>query len=314
MIENQVYQILLECNENAVIKCNQYLQNVMQTRGGRIGSGMGSVLETLWGYNMNATLRERGNTDIEVAWFPDHQYNDFAVVGKNNHWNPTTLEGEYFRLEAKSMQVGENVDEPKAHFNVLRHEIGQHDAILLLVWKWTRLDQYRVYPEIVGTYLNRAQSLAYLRDELHKLRGGRFINSGECPDCGYENCQHVGEPLNAAGRRERISGPPSLRVSLSTSHAANFGGMLRMLKASSMPQKIATREIIRQDQEFIDYLDFIHTHFPNEEKNFYSINEWRQVLINLGIDASQNNLNNVNDIHSFLRSHVRRECYKHLLL
>lgn len=309
MNELDVYNALTHCNSQTINNCNEYLRNVMQTRGGRVGSGMGSVLETLWGYNMNSTLRTNGYSNVEVAWFPDHQYNDFAIVRRDSTWNPNNGSGEYFRLEAKSMQVGENVDEPKAHFNVLQSELGLNDAILLIIWKWTSLDGVRVYPEIVGVFLNKALFLAQLRDELHLLRGGSFIGVGECPDCIDQHCRHTGEPLNASGKRERISGPESLRVSSSTSYAANFGGMLRMLKASSMHQKQMTRQIVNSNPVYRQYVNFIHTHFPNEEKCYYNIAEWRQVLIQLGIDASTYNLYSVDQIYHFIRNNYQRSAY-----
>lgn len=269
---------------------------------------MGSLLESLWGYQINLAVRNLGVSDFEIAWFPEHQYHDFAVVSSVQNWNPLTKFGEHFRIEAKSMQVGEGVDEPKAHFNVLQRELDQNDAILLIVWKWAAYDKYRVHPEITGVYFKEAHFIATLRDELHIIRGGSFVSPGACPDLCYpQTCSHIGEPLNASGKRERASGPTATRVSRQTSHAANFGGMLRMLKSSSKESSLRTRQIIRTNFEYCNYLDFIHTHFENEERVFYFPSEWKGVASALGIDPK------IPELHRFLRARVGREKYKHLL-
>jgi hypothetical protein len=47
----------------AVEAVNTFTEQVFHTRGGRIGSGMGSVIEALWGYHLNGIL----NSEVRKA-------------------------------------------------------------------------------------------------------------------------------------------------------------------------------------------------------------------------------------------------------
>jgi len=285
-----VYDIARTLNPIAITHMNEYLSEIMRTRGGRVGSGMGSVLETLWGYNLNRALRENDSNDFEIAWFPDHQYHDFACLCTKSNWNSSTKEGEFFRIEAKSMIIG-SADEPKAHFDVTQKELDEDDAILLLVWRWTKIDDYHVCPEVIDCFFERAIPLAELRDVLHLQRGGSFVDSDNCPDtCAPDSCRHDGEPLNADGKRERKSGPIATRVSSKTSHAQNFGGMLRMLKTAKADARIAMRDECKDNQVANDYVDFIHRNFPKEELNHYSVKEWRTVACHFNISETSKDL------------------------
>lgn len=51
---------------------NEFIRITFVTRGGRMGSGMGLLLEGLWGYHMSQALVDQG---IEIAWIADNQYN-----------------------------------------------------------------------------------------------------------------------------------------------------------------------------------------------------------------------------------------------
>jgi hypothetical protein len=84
---------------------NKFSQRVFKTRGGRMGSGMGLLLEGLWGYyvDQGRPAREAGNEGWEIGWLSDHEYNDFACIQCDMPWIPATNEGEFFRIEAKSM-------------------------------------------------------------------------------------------------------------------------------------------------------------------------------------------------------------------
>ncbi len=134
MDENYVYEQIACLSNKACQRMNAFSSQILKTRGGRIGSGMGTLLEALWGYMMNQIILEETDLDCEIAWFPDNQYNDFSCIRRDAVWDATTHAGEYFRIEAKSMNTG--ADESKAHFAALDSEIEQNDALLILIWEW----------------------------------------------------------------------------------------------------------------------------------------------------------------------------------
>lgn len=282
---NSVYSLAKELNHEAITRMNQYLFDVMRTRGGRVGSGMGTVLETLWGYNINKVLSDNGHSEFEIAWFPDHQYHDFACVLSNATWSPNTQEGEFFRIEAKSMIHG-GADEPKAHFDVLQQHLNADDAILLIIWQWATVDEFHVCPQVIDCFFDRALPVAKIRDKLHLARGGSFVDSSICPDgCEINDCVHGGEPLNADGKRERKGGPEQTRVSAKTSHAQNFGGMLRMLKTATEAARLGMRAERQVNVTGDAFVDFIHRNFPKEELNHYTPKEWKTVAKVFNIDT-----------------------------
>ena len=261
---------------------NDFCSHVFLTRGGRIGSGMGGILEALWGYYINRILASKNQAEFELAWFPEHQYHDFACVHKSTEWNPETKEGEFFRIEVKSMNTG--ADESKAHFDVLLKELDESDALLVLIWEWKAIDEFHFFPEIIDSFFSLAKPIAMLRDELHIARGGCFVSANDCPDgCLPDDCTHSGEPLNASGKRERLSGPKSCRPS-QASYAANFGGLVRMLKTQQSKARSTLRRLRKEHETADKYVAFIHHHFPNEEKNHYTIAEWRQLADRLALN------------------------------
>lgn len=276
-------------------KMNEFSSEIFRTRGGRIGSGMGALLEALWGYMMNQIILEEKKLDCEIAWFPDNQYNDFSCIMRNCVWNPSSRENEYFRIEVKSMNTG--ADESKAHFSAISKEIEANDALLILVWEWRKIDNTYFSPIVIDSFFDKAKGVADLRDALHIARGGSFVDAETSPDnCDPTKCSHVGEPLNASGKRERLSGPESTRPSAKVSYAANFGGLVRMIKTDNADARTIFRNIRKNNAVADHYISFIHRNFPDEEKNQFTIAELRTAATALGIDSSGCNKNNLYEI------------------
>ena len=282
-IQQDIFSLVASSMPEACKRINAFSSEVLRTRGGRIGSGMGGLLEALWGYQINNVITKREDTYCELAWFPDHQFHDFACVTQDGNWDPSTKQGEFFRIEAKSMNFG--ADESKAHFDVLESELDEFDALLLLVWQWTALDDYRCYPKIIDSFFGLSGPIVRLRDALHYARGGTFVDKHNCPDgCPTDTCSHHGEPLNENGKRERLSGPECRRPSSKVSYAANFGGLVRMLKTSGPDAKQEFRRMRRAYRDADKYISFIHKNYPTEEQNHYSAAEWRTIASILGIN------------------------------
>ncbi|WP_147654000.1 hypothetical protein [Vulcaniibacterium gelatinicum] len=280
---------------------NDFTSQTFKTRGGRLGSGMGSLLEALWVYYMNKTLMNEGGLarECELAWMQDHEPSDFACLQRGAEWEPRSRRGELFRIEAKSMNIG--VDEAKGHFTNLAKETAEHDQLLVLIWSWTELGNNYSWPRIHDYFLGPSLPIIRARDQLHLARGGLFVDRRECPDgCAPEACTHDGEPLNAARKRERRSGPQSCKPA-NVEYAANFGGLVRMLKTDNDAARSVFRRLRKADDVVHAYISFIHTHFPSEEINHFKKAEWQSVLKSLGIKA-----NNVTaaEANKLLREHV----------
>ncbi len=303
---------LKELSILATKKINQFSGNVLRTRGGRIGSGMGLLIEALWGYYINMELEKE---DFEIGWFPDHQYNDFVCLRKNEEWNEATKEGEAYRMEVKSMNFG--ADESKGHFDVLSSEIGKSDLLIVIIWEWVQITKYHSVPKIKDQYIGLAQEVITLRDALHKTRGGTFVAKENCPeqDCGCADniCLYEGEPLNAAGKRERFKGPPSARPSQKVSYAANFGGLIRMLKTSGSDSRKKFRALRKTNASIDEYISFIHRNYLSEEANQYTKSEWNTIasLYNLNTSSlSKKEIidlvrENVPEYHTALRDNLK---------
>ena len=279
---------------NALTALNTFSKEAFRTRGGRLGSGMGSLLEAVWIYFTNRALHNKDAeaADCEIGWLPDHEPNDFACVLRDTPWTPSTREGELFRIEAKSMNV--SVDESKAHFTELRESIGPYDQILILTWKWIEIDEWRFCPQVIDYLICPAEPVAALRDALHIARGGSFVVGGSCADnCTQNPCAHTGEPLNASGKRERKGGPDATRPSARVPFANNFGGLVRMLKTNNASARKIFREQRAGDVVAHEYISFIHRNFPEEEINQYTIAEWRQVGAHSGLIVRDKNASNI---------------------
>lgn len=279
-------QILQADAPKVIEEINAFTSETFRTRGGRLGSGMGSLLEAMWVYYMNKTLQNEGGAarECELAWLQDHEPADFTCLYRGAEWEPASRQGELFRIEAKSMNIG--VDEAKGHFTNLRHETQEHDQLLVLVWSWTPLEHKYFWPKIHDYFLGPALPIIYARDSLHRARGGTFVESNKCPDgCAIPDCTHDGEPLNARGKRERRSGPKACKPA-NVEYAANFGGLVRMLKTDNDAARTIFRKLRKDDDVIHQYISFIHQHYPAEEINQYRKAEWQQVLKSFNLDAN----------------------------
>jgi len=251
---------------------------------------MGSLLEALWGFHTNQVLSkvDPESYAYELGWFSDHGYNDFACVLKDSDWDSDTRTGELLRIEAKSMNV--LADESKGHFDELIENLGEDDLLLILIWTWKPVDtaiSQQVYPYILDHFIGKARSIASLRDALHLARGGSFVDAESCPDsCEPLVCPHHGEPLNAAGTRERLLGPNSCRAA-NVSYAANFGGLVRMIKTDSDPARREFRRFRANDDDAHAYISFIHRNYPDEEANQYLTSEWKAIAKNLEMQVKE---------------------------
>jgi hypothetical protein len=256
--------------DNSLAACkrlNDFTSKAFKTRGGRIGSGMGGVIEALWGFSLNEILIESEAPEhaIELAWMYGHEYNDFACIERGVVWNPETRDGELLRVEVKSMVA--SADESKAHFDRLQKELTDTDLLAVFLWDWIPVPEtgdtqhFRVSPQIKGHFVGSALDVAKLRDALHLARGGNFVIAGQCPDgCSPAACSHVGEPLNASGIRERLSGPASRRGK-SVSYAANFGGLVRMLGCANAQARRVFQEHYVNNESAREYVDFLAGNF-----------------------------------------------------
>jgi hypothetical protein len=280
-------EIILSASTDSVARINQFTRDVFHTRGGRIGSGMGLLLEGLWGYYVNQHLRERVDEarDVEIAWITHHEYNDFACVYRGVAWDGPTRSGEIIRVEAKSMIA--SADESKAHFDEMAGYFSPHDLLVVLMWDWVALDEFSFYPHVREQFIGRAKEVAYLRDMLHLKRGGSFVDRDACPDeCIPADCTHHGESLNANGKRERLSGPKTRRPA-NVPCAANFGGLVRMLKTGGEDARREFRRV-RQDSETAHaYISFIHRNRPDEEINQYMKAEWLALADQLNVPIAK---------------------------
>lgn len=248
-------ELIRGSSSEVVTKLNAFTSNTFRTRGGRMGSGMGLLLEGLWGYTTSQVISSHG---IEISWLVNDQYNDYAVTAVNEDWDPVTRNGELLRIEAKTMNLG--ADETKGHFAELVEHIDPNDLLLVMLWRWSPIDgtNYHVAPQVLDVFLDRAQPLAKLRDALHEARGGSFVDPKDCPDgCPPDACPHAGEPLNANRKRERISGPESTRTSPKVSHANNFGGLKRMLAVRSSAAQQVRDSFYASSPVCKKYIDFM---------------------------------------------------------
>ena len=257
---------IISATPAVITEVNKFTASVFHTRGGRIGSGMGSVIEALWGFFLNKKLAEEPGIDYQMGWIYGHEYNDFSCVKSDEDWDPETRVGELLRVEVKSMVA--SADESKAHFDRLQSELETEDMLAVFVWDWTPLaaNSKDNYPKILDHYVGLALPIAKLRDDLHVARGGSFVSQGYCPDdCNSRTCTHVGEPLNKSGVRERRTGPEKSKRG-KVSYAANFGGMLRMLGSRGFEGKKILSDHYNSDDDVKRFLDFMGRQFSRVKK------------------------------------------------
>lgn len=130
---------IITSTHSAIDAVNLLTRKLFVTRGGRIGSGMGSVIEALWGFHINQILKAEEGLNYELGWIYGHEYNDFACLLVEEEWNPETKQGEVFRIEVKSMVA--SADESKAHFDRLQHEFAENELLAVLLWDWKHLEK-----------------------------------------------------------------------------------------------------------------------------------------------------------------------------
>jgi hypothetical protein len=263
--------LIIQETPAACEELNRFTAEVFQTRGGRIGSGMGGVIEALWGFYLNRTLQRSGHTDIEIAWIYGHEYNDFACVNPAEEWNPSTRAGEILRIEAKSMVA--SADESKAHFDRLQAEFETGELLAVFLWDWVSVgpDTRKVFPRINDYFVGSAVGVAALRDALHLNRGGTFVQAGRCPDrCPAATCRHIGEPLNKSGTRERKTGPDESKGK-NAANAANFGGLLRMLGTRSKEGRAIITHHRREDAAAAGFVDFMARNFTRVRRQLEDV-------------------------------------------
>ena len=286
MTPGEASSAIIRLTPLAFDEINKFSREVLRTRGGRVGSGMGILLEAMWGYYVNRQFAvETGPAqDIEMSWLIGHEYNDFACVLRNQEWKPDSRLGELLRVEAKSMNI--DADEPKGHFEELAGNLGAHDLLVIPLWVWKPVEGNRIYPGIRDHFVGPARPIAELRDRLHLARGGTFVDRDSCPDeCVPAECLHHGEPLNADGKRERASGPAS-RKPANSSFAGNFGGLVRMLKTSTDEARREFGRIRAGDDVAHSFISFIHRNNPDEESNQYLSREWVTAATEHGVNRS----------------------------
>lgn len=276
-----------------------------QTVGGRIGSGLGSWLEAELGFQVNEVFSDEAVVlglpeSLELAWIVSHGFNDFAVIdnttGAAVEWTPSNHVGEMFRVEVKSMAL--DAVESKAHFDALQSEIGQIDQLVVLLWRWVDVPGRagRVCPRVEAVWVGESAGVAELRDELHLMRGGSFVDAAACPDgCAKDDCKHAGEPLNASGTRERISGPVKTMTG-SAQFASNFGGLVRMIKTRSARGVAVISNLCLQDIRKRSYVEFIHLWFPDAETACFPKSVWQQAAQTLGVSGSAQTLEELHDV------------------
>lgn len=218
---------------------------------GRKASDMGGIIEHQWRNKVNRLLDP---TPFEMAWMPGHSYNDAILLLKDAVWDSVTRDGELARYECKTLNL--QSDEAKAHFDPLVDELRERDKLLIFTWVWEDVKTTHVFPCIRDFCITPALPIAMLRDFLHLLRGGTFVDRNDCPDgCPPQTCTHHGEPLNAKGNRERKTGPESRTTKCS--HAANFGGLERMLKTRSASTRVALQDYLKAHPETQSFMEFM---------------------------------------------------------
>lgn len=250
-----VQAILVEKHDAIVSSMNTFMDATFRCRGGRIGSGFGTVIEGLWGFYANRQLEADVRTMdlVDVAWLGTNQYNDFAVVGPD--WDLDSKSGEYFRIEAKSMNVG--AVEAKGHFDQPIGSIGVYDLLLVPFWTWKDVGERHRKPVVIECYTGSARAIARFRDRLHIARGGSFVDRNSCPDkCTPGECQHHGEPLNSKGNRERRFGPVSTKGAGVPSQS-NFGGLVRMTKTRSKAAQAQFDDELAHNPDAAAFVAFI---------------------------------------------------------
>ena len=223
--------ILEKLNLSVIEKLNEFFSETFLVDSAEINYGhstrFGILFEAMWGYYMKEELKNLGYV---VKWICRNQYNDFYINDSLGNF--------ICNIEVKTLCL--NSDESKSHFDALKSELLDTDLLFVSAWKWDLVDEY-MKPKITKSKFFISKEIAAMRDDLHILRGGSFIE---------------GEPINVSGYRERLSGPVQNKPNKVT-HMANFGGLVRMLGVKSKEAKSKLQEYYSMGGTYKEYIDFI---------------------------------------------------------
>jgi len=224
-------ETLEKVNPIVIKKLNTFFSETFLVDSTEINYGhstrFGILFEAMWGYYMKRELEVLG---YMVKWICKNQYNDFYI---------TDPLGKFIcNIEVKTLCL--DSDESKSHFDALQSELLDTDLLFVSAWKWDVHDDL-MKPNITKSKFFVSKEIAIMRDELHILRGGDFINE---------------EPINASGYRERLSGPDKNKPSRIT-HMANFGGLVRMLGTKSRNSKVKLQDYHDNGGTCKEYIDFV---------------------------------------------------------
>jgi hypothetical protein len=224
-------QILENLNHKVIEKLNEFFSETFLVDSSEINYGhstrFGILFEAMWGYYMKEELQSLG---YMLKWICTNQYNDFYITDTCGNF--------ICNVEVKTLCL--NSDESKSHFDALQSEIHDSDLLFVSAWKWDVIGEL-MKPLVVKSEYFSSKSIAFMRDQLHVLRGGKFIKE---------------EPVNVSGYRERISGPEENKPP-KVSHMANFGGLVRMLGTRSKESKNKLQEFYDNDSDCKSYIDFV---------------------------------------------------------
>ena len=67
-------QTVIGLTSQSINKVNELTSSIFHTRGGRIGSGMGSVIEGVWGFCCIASVEIGPKAEFNKGDFPDRGY------------------------------------------------------------------------------------------------------------------------------------------------------------------------------------------------------------------------------------------------
>jgi hypothetical protein len=224
-------ETLEKLNPIVIEKLNKFFSETFLVDSSEINYGhstrFGILFEAMWGYYMKGELEVLG---YMVKWICRNQYNDFYI---------SDLLGNFIcNIEVKTLCL--DSDESKSHFDAIQSELLDTDLLFVSAWKWDVHDDL-MKPKITESKFFVSKEIAIMRDELHILRGGDFVNE---------------EPINASGYRERLSGPDENKPPKVT-HMANFGGLVRMLGTKSKTSKMKLQEYHDKGGTCKEYIDFV---------------------------------------------------------
>ena len=230
-VTEQIKSTLESLNFKVVEELNQFFSETFLVDSVEINYGhstrFGILFEAMWGYYMKKELESFGHS---LKWICKNQYNDFYITDDKENF--------VCNIEVKTLCV--NSDESKSHFDAIQSELLNTDLLFVSAWKWN-INNTSMSPCVTKSEYFLSKNIAKMRDDLHILRGGSFINN---------------EPINASGFMERITGPENNKP-LKISHMSNFGGLVRMLGTKSKNSKQKLEEYYQHDVECKNYINLV---------------------------------------------------------